>query len=272
MNNCVRMSLEKFYLKWNDFQSNVSESFKELRDDLDFCDVTLASDDNQQIKAHKVILAASSPLFMEMLRKNKHNHPLIYMRGIKAKDLTAMVDFIYHGEVNIYQDDLEHFLSLAEELQLRGLRENMEEGNPQEIKYINPVSKKINETLITEKQLSKHIIDNFYFESNELKDPLPYKTEKSKTFVKTDQDYLPVNIENAEIDDLNKNLNSMVEKINGIWTCKMCGKTNNINNKKDLRRHAETHIEGVSHPCNICGKSCRSGNNLRVHIQRNHAQ
>ena len=46
---------------------------------------------------------------------------MIYMRGLKSKDLNAVVDFIYHGEANIYQEDLEGFLALAEELQLKGL-------------------------------------------------------------------------------------------------------------------------------------------------------
>ena len=46
---------------------------------------------------------------------------MIYMRGVKAKDLVAIVDFIYHGEANIFQEDLDGFLALADELQLKGL-------------------------------------------------------------------------------------------------------------------------------------------------------
>ena len=46
---------------------------------------------------------------------------MIYMRGLKVKDLEAILDFIYHGEANIYQEDLDGFLALAEELKLRGL-------------------------------------------------------------------------------------------------------------------------------------------------------
>ena len=89
------MSAEKCSLKWNDFQKNATSSFRQLRDDLDFSDVALASEGNQQIKAHKVILAASSPVFMEILRSNKHSHPMIYMRGLKAKHLKSVIDYIY---------------------------------------------------------------------------------------------------------------------------------------------------------------------------------
>ena len=47
------------------------------------------------------------------------------MRGIKSRDLEAIVDFIYLGEANIFQEQLETFLALAEELELEGLS-----GNP----------------------------------------------------------------------------------------------------------------------------------------------
>ena len=45
---------EKFCLRWNDFENNIGIAFRELRDDKDFFDVTLACDD-EQIQAHKVI-------------------------------------------------------------------------------------------------------------------------------------------------------------------------------------------------------------------------
>ena len=54
---------EKLCLQWNDFRENVSSAFGDLREDKDFTDVTLACEDGQQVEAHKVILAASSPLF-----------------------------------------------------------------------------------------------------------------------------------------------------------------------------------------------------------------
>ena len=112
---------EKFCLKWNDFESNISHSFRELREDKDFFDLTLACDDENQISAHKVILAACSPFFRSILRRNKHEHPLLYLKGIKHTDLTAVLNFMYHGEVNVAQEDLNSFLAVAEELKVKGL-------------------------------------------------------------------------------------------------------------------------------------------------------
>ena len=62
---------EKLCLKWNDFQENVNAAFGSLREDNDFSDVTLACEDGQQIEAHKVILAASSPFFRDLLKRSE---------------------------------------------------------------------------------------------------------------------------------------------------------------------------------------------------------
>ena len=93
------MSSEKFCLKWNDFESNISGAFRELREEKDFFDVTLACDDNQ-IKAHKVIISACSPFFRNVLRQNPHQHPLLYMRGVNFTDLQSVLTFMYQGEVS----------------------------------------------------------------------------------------------------------------------------------------------------------------------------
>ena len=115
---------EKLCLKWNDFQENVNSAFGNLREDKEFTDVTLACEDGQQIQAHKVILAASSPFFQNLLNKNvkKHYHPLIYMKGVKFEDLCAIIDFLYLGEANVFQESLDSFLGIAEDLQLKGLK------------------------------------------------------------------------------------------------------------------------------------------------------
>ena len=114
-------SSEKLCLQWNEFRENITIAFKELREDKDFADVTLACEDGQQIEVHKTVLASSSPIFMEMLKKHKHPHPVIYMRGIKSKHLANVLDFLYRGEANVEQGDLELFLALAEEFKLKGL-------------------------------------------------------------------------------------------------------------------------------------------------------
>jgi len=117
------MSSDKFCLRWNDFESNISVAFRELREDKDFFDVTLACDD-EQIQAHKVILSACSPFFRSILKRNPHSHPLLYLRGVKYSDLLSVLNFMYHGEVNVAQEDLNSFLAVAEEMKVKGLTQN----------------------------------------------------------------------------------------------------------------------------------------------------
>merc|ERR1712153_27043 len=131
---------EKLCLKWNDFQENAITAFGTLREDREFADVTLACEDGHQVEAHKVILASSSPFFLNLLRRNKHPHPLIYMRGLKSEDLVAMIDFLYFGEANVYQENLDYFLAVAEELQLKGFMGSGAEKEAEEIN--NPTTMK----------------------------------------------------------------------------------------------------------------------------------
>ena len=65
------------------------------------------------------------------------------MRGIKTTDLVAIVDFIYHGEANIIQEDLEGFLALAEELQLKGLTSSEQHKTELDQKTAKSTGKKI---------------------------------------------------------------------------------------------------------------------------------
>ena len=107
---------EKLCLQWNDFKENVSSAFGDLREDKEFTDVTLACEDGQQVEAHRVVLVALSPFFLNILKRNKHPHPLIYLRGVGSENLLAIVDFLYHGQANVFQENLDSFLALAEEL------------------------------------------------------------------------------------------------------------------------------------------------------------
>ena len=130
---------EKFCLRWNDFENNISSSFQELREDKDFFDVTLACDDNQ-LQAHKVILSACSPFFRSVLKKNPHQHPLLYLKGVKYEDIVSVLNFMYHGEVNVAQEELNSFLAVAEDLQVKGLTQKNDK-QPQPVK-LPPVSNK----------------------------------------------------------------------------------------------------------------------------------
>jgi len=141
------MNSEKFCLRWNDFESNISDAFRELREEKDFFDVTLACDDSQ-IEAHKVIISACSPFFRNVLRRNPHQHPLLYLKGVKYKELLSVLNFMYLGEVNIAQEELNTFLAIAEDLKVKGLTQKDSEKSKENVKGViahkEPPPKKTN--------------------------------------------------------------------------------------------------------------------------------
>jgi len=113
---------QQFCLRWNDFQTNMVASFKHLRDEKSFCDVTIATE-GQHTKAHKMILCACSPYFKNLLEQNPAKHPIIILKDVPFAHLTAILEFMYAGEVNVAQEQLPAFLKTAEKLKIKGLAE-----------------------------------------------------------------------------------------------------------------------------------------------------
>ena len=93
---------ESFSLQWDQFESNLGSKFADLRGGEHFSDVTLVSEDGQVVKAHKVLLSATSPVLEAILKSQDHTKPLIFMRGVKTDVLSSLLDFIYFGQVKIY--------------------------------------------------------------------------------------------------------------------------------------------------------------------------
>jgi hypothetical protein len=120
------MEAQHFNLSWVEFESTASNTFKDLFSDNTYVDVTLACEDGNQIKAHNVILSACSPFFQNILLKNPHQHPLLYLKGSRLKTLQSILNFIYHGEAKIAQEDLEVFIATTRDLQIKGLCDNYE--------------------------------------------------------------------------------------------------------------------------------------------------
>ena len=208
--------------------------------------------------AHKVILAASSPFFQKLLRQNKHPHPLIYMRGIKSDDLSAIVDFLYSGEANVYQENLDSFLAIAEELQLRGLmgKSDSDEG-PNPNTDLKPPLKEP-ESVPSIAKITK--------------EPIAIKKRQSSRNVNADQSLALPSLFGLE--DLEEKVVSMMEKSqhrfdNGkqpAYICKVCGKEARCRTIKD---HIEAnHLEGIAIPCNLCDKTFRSKRTLKHHSMR----
>merc|ERR1712189_23475 len=123
------IKMEKFCLNWNDFQQNACSAFNQLRNDKELTDVTLVSDEGEHILAHKIVLSSSSYFFKDLFKKANHTNPLIFLSGFDSKILTAVLDYMYNGEVNLYQEEIDVFLESAQKLKIKGLTQKLQEEN-----------------------------------------------------------------------------------------------------------------------------------------------
>ena len=258
------LSNGKYYLMWNDFEENSSSSFKTMRNDNDFTDVTLACDDNQDIKAHKMILSTSSLFFNKILRQQKHLNSYIYLRGVKNRHLVSILDFMYHGEVSIPQEDLEELMLVAKELQVKGLEGDGTDKRSNDWQENNFSEKEIPQTYIENMLRTSEIfvkvetsVDTIFFVSEE--HVTGYFPKHSKNIAK-------------DLESLDMIIDSMIQKAECKgYTCKACGIPKKT--KQHLRTHVEgKHVTGFTHLCPKCndGKGYRSRKSLTGHQFKKH--
>ena len=182
---------------------------------------------------------------------------LIYLKGINRKDLENVVSFLYNGEVYVTQEELTKFLETAQELQVKGLQSNQEDESNFNQTDAEPKYQDI-ETGYTQSQdtVEQETVLEFTdtFEKDEI------------AVVNTEEDKVVLNT-NIELD---LQIEEMIEKNEGMWKCKVCGKT--AKDKGDTKRHAETHIKGLSHKCHLCNRTSSTRKTLRKHIQQFHCE
>ena len=260
---------EKLCLQWNDFKENVNFAFGRLREDKEFTDVTLACEDGQQVEAHKVILAASSPFFEKIFERNKHTHPLIYLRGFKLYDLVAILDFLYFGEANVCQENLDSFLLIAEELKLKGLTRQTS------CDFLGKDERKLGLSNKNKESLKK-LTPNKNGDSSAL---VPNAIEgNSQAFAIQNQ------FSNDDLEALDAKVKSLMERsLNRIShgkrangnlkyekasICKICGKEGRYHL---IIQHIETnHLDGISISCHLCDKAFSSRHGLEKHTSKIH--
>jgi len=287
---------EKFCLRWNDFETNISSTFKELREDKEFFDVTLACDDSQ-VQAHKVILSACSPFFRSILKKNPHQHPLLYLKGVKYEELVLVLNFMYHGEVSIVQEDVNSFLAVAEDLQVKGLTQMIHKPlldtnvNTPMYKEISSMNKQQKPKFRT--SYEQPVPSDSSGHTNVFQDiSTTIKTEAPVVDVECEPEYSPGHhiVLQGDYEDYHQEQNTgyqdqQVEQTGNIsqdfysqhWTkasdggylCNLCGKQ-----ARDLYA-LKGHLEGKheitpGYNCPVCNMFCKTKNILVIHKKNSH--
>ena len=256
---------EKFNLRWNDFQSNVSKSFGLFRNESYLHDVTLVSEDFKHIPAHKLVLSACSEYFRNILKQtNKQSQTLLCLDGVNADDLRNVLDYVYEGEVKISQEDIDRFLGIAQKLKLEGL--------------INYGDNTEDETMTLEETSKEDFHQKQELEDSPVGPPSIVRRTQSKPRSQENTVMVIQNGETLNDADHKQRLDDNIvdhPDDNKSVSCKICNRVfsspvNRGTARRNARRHVEVHIEGLTYNCPQCDKSFRSKNSLHIHKYRCH--
>lgn len=102
------------YINWQEHSSIGIANFSRENHSTD----VILSADGQFLSAHKLVLAAASPFFMELFRSNPSN--IYYMHGISYDGLCNAIEFIYNGNVELMKVSMEDFVKICRQLKLQG--------------------------------------------------------------------------------------------------------------------------------------------------------
>ena len=288
--------MDKFCLKSNDYETNIRDFFRKIREDHRFFDVTLVTDDGKHVQAHKLILSAGSNVFSDIFMKSNQSNMLVYLKGTRSDVLEPIIDFLYNGEAFITQEQLKVFIDTGKEWQVKGLdgemigvaenkkkkptdpdddgydyleTESVFTGFPDDvvakIKVLIETGKLMHVRGI-ESELTEEVAENNY-NDNEDNIVFPLSGEHNEDTI---AELKEENLQPRFHYELKSKINEMIEKYEDAWRCRKCGRTSL--NKSNLRTHVETHIEGMSYACHICSKTFLSRPRLSTHISGIHSQ
>ena len=240
---------EKFALKWNDFQTNWNKSLIEWRKETDFADVTLISEDKVKFSAHRILLSSCSTMFKFILKDNTQVNPLLYLGGVSSKNIGFILDYIYNGEVNLYQEHLDGFLESAEKLEIAGIIGTSQDLQKKEKGEIEGLlgNDDVDSNISLE---TNHVIDiEEYNEAesvNEIEGRQLMNKYESKRKVKP---WLPSNdIAKFDIGSLNPEgvqhkIKELYKKVDGVWECLACDYTTLYSSCNIIRHIQRNHFK-----------------------------
>lgn len=188
--------------------------------------------------------------------KNKNTNLSICLEGVNSHDLTNILDYIYNGDVKIFQEHIDRFLEVAQRFKLEGLQvNNHQDESPQE--FTQQLKEAENQKPLGGK--------NQHSQKSRNKQP---KVENERAVV--NGNIIPLNPHSEVLTEINHQIDEHIEKaLDGTYICKLCGKKTGVN-KTHIRNHIETHLDGLSFNCQHCGKAFRSRNSLSKHISVYH--
>ena len=268
--------MEEYSLVWNEFTNNTVETFKDLLQDSNFTDVTLVCEDGKQLDTHKVVLASSSSFFRKLLINNPHPKPLICLQGISFPNLETIIKFMYIGQAQLPQKNLEDFLAACRILKIKGINTEMQnEEETSSHSEQNIIKTEIEEPYsdTVEEAENNCLYSNIDYQQEmlEVDDPIGnqikqecYETpnEKKKKWFYCDKcDY------KASYSVSVKYHHQTVHE--GLrFDCDQCDAF--FTRKESLKTHKRSKHEGIRYPCDLCEYKATESGALKKHKLSQH--
>ena len=250
-----KMDQEKCTLTWHTYSDHLRNILKEISSDDSFADVTLVTDDKKQMKAHRNILSACSPVFKDILQINTNDiNPVIYLRGIQYPEMESILEFIYLGEAKFYKERMNEFIMVAKNLDIRELGKGILIGNSASAYNTNiEAEESANVTYDMEKSIKVDV------------DEVDIKEDKSKHEV--------VKYSCNQCDHQATNRSNLIKHIQakheGVrYACNQC--KHQFSTQPSLIRHIQSIHEGIKYSCNQCEYQATTQSSLTTHIQSKH--
>jgi hypothetical protein len=282
------MAEEVFTLSSNTFPSNCPATFRQLWDEKVFTDVTLATEDDGQIMAHKIILSSCSPFFKHLLERNPHPTPLLYLKGVQLAQLKAVLQYVYRGECKVRQGDIPGFLATGRDLLVEGLLEEMDNTQPQKQEpFVSDLSndpatnRKTQHNNKSPSDIITHSGADIGVFQDSLEEILMHKckqcsykssqTSNMKQHILQQHEGVRYICDECDYKATDKsNLNRHVKKQHeGVtYSCSECDYKSF---RKDmLKCHTQSAHEGVTYDCHQCDSKFKNKSHLKIHIQSVH--
>ena len=271
------MDDNKFLLSWNDFEANAPNTFRKLWTDQDFTDVTLATEDDHQIRAHKVIISSCSQFFRNLLIKNPHPNPLIYLKGVRHHELDMVIKFIYHGQCHVENEDIPDFLATGIYLMINGLMETIDPKNQEPRDNF-----KRNESA-TPSETKHQTVESQLQKPNMTSSHIPFQMSSgSQHNVATQQSHLitqqqtlhegmQYSCDQCDYKSTHKSSlrrHQQSQHVGVRYDCDQC--EYKATTQSDLRRHQQTQHDGMQNRCDKCEYKATTHGNLRTHQKSHH--
>ena len=277
--------IEKFNLKWNNFEQTSLKTFASLRQDKNLVDVTLVANDQVRITAHKIVLASCSPFFSNLVFSMPTTNPFLYLSSVSSTYLNLMLDYIYTGETEVLQGDLEAFLKSAQMLQIDGLtfgeellNEEISDEKQDEVEPTLYAKETKNAEVTTEAGITSaqelrqetSLVPQIKEEIPDVSPPpankIPEKKERKKYTPRSSQNPKTIPMNNPkDSQEIEQKINENIEeREDGTFRCKVCNRINK--HRGTMGHHIESHMEGVEFGCLMCDQKFRSRHYLSKHV------